>query len=319
MRRCGEQMAERAIERVGVVGTGLIGSSWAVFFLARGLDVIATDPAPGAEARLRETIAAAWPVLDRTGLADGASQTRVRFVATVEECVGDADFVQESGPEREDIKRETYRRMDALTPANVILSSSTSGFRPSLLQRDCRHPERVLVGHPFNPPHLVPLVEIVGGAATSEDAIDRATRFYRSLGKITIRVRKELLGHVANRLQAALWREAMHLIDIGAVTAAEVDAAIAHGPGLRWSLMGPMLLCHLAGGAGGLRHFLDHFGPLTEGVWAELGQPALTDGLKRKLIESVDGEIASVDLAAAVADRDRLLVDLIAAKAKTLL
>ena len=312
-------MPDRAIERVGVVGTGLIGSSWAIFFLARGLEVVATDPAPGAEARLRETIAGAWPVLDRMGLAAGASQSRIHFVATIEECVADADFVQESGPEREAVKRETYRRMDAVAPADVILASSTSGFRPSLLQRDCRHPERVLVGHPFNPPHLVPLVEIVGGEATSEDAINRATRFYRSHGKITIRVRKELLGHVANRLQAALWREAMHLIDIGAVTATEVDAAIAHGPGLRWALMGPMLLCHLAGGAGGLRHFLDHFGPLTEAVWSELGQPALTDALKHTLIESVDAEIASANLPAVLADRDRLLVDLIAAKAKTLL
>ena len=312
-------MAERAIERVGVVGTGLIGSSWAAFFLARGLEVIATDPAPEAEARLRETIAAAWPVLERMGLAHGANPTRVRFVATVEDCVAEADFVQENGPEREEIKQDTYRRMDAVAPDDVILASSTSGFRPSLLQRSCRHPERVLVGHPFNPPHLVPLVEIVGGEATSEDAVDRATRFYKSLGKITIRVRKELLGHVANRLQAALWREAYHLVDIGAVTATEVDAAIAHGPGLRWALMGPMLLCHLAGGAGGLPHFLDHFGPLSEAIWAELGQPALTDGLKRRLIESVDAEIASVDLAALLADRDRLLVDLVAAKAKTLL
>ena len=312
-------MAERAIERVGVVGTGLIGSSWAAFFLARGLDVIATDPAPGAETRLRENIAAAWPVLDRMGLAHGANPTRVSFVATLEDCVAEADFVQENGPEREEIKRDTYRRMDAVAPAAVILASSTSGFRPTLLQRGCRHPERVVVGHPFNPPHLVPLVEIVGGETTSEDAVDRATRFYESLGKITIRVRKELLGHVANRLQAALWREAYHLVDIGAVTAAEVDAAIAHGPGLRWALMGPMLLCHLAGGAGGLRHFLDHFGPLSEAVWAELGQPTLTDALKRKLIESVDAEIASVDLAQALADRDCLLVDLIAAKAKTLL
>src|SRR5262245_57507615 len=303
-------MAKREIERVGVVGTGLIGSSWAAFFLARGLEVIATDPAPGAEARLRNTIGAAWPVLDRMGLAPGASQARVRFVATVEECVAEADFVQENGPEREEIKRETYRRMDAVATSNVILASSTSGFRPTLLQRECRHPERVLVGHPFNPPHVVPLVEIVGGEVTSENAIDRATRFYKSLGKITIRVRKELLGHAANRLQAALWREAIHLIDIGAVNASEVDAAIAHGPGLRWALMGPLLLCHLAGGPGGLRHFLDQFGPLTEAVWAELGQPALTDGLKRKLIESVDAEISSIDFVAALADRDRLLVDL---------
>src|SRR4029453_14816149 len=310
-------MAERAVERVGVVGTGLIGSSWAAFFLARGLDVIATDPAPGAEARLLENIAAAWPVLERMGLAHGANPTRVRFVASVEDCVAEADFVQENGPEREEIKRDTYRRMDAVAPANVILASSTSGFRPSLLQRSCRHPERVLVGHPFNPPHLVPLVEFVGGETTPENALARAPRFFKSLGKITIRVRKELLGHVANRLQAALWREAYHLVDIGAVTATEVDAAIAHGPGLRWALMGPMLLCHLAGGAGGLRHFLDHFGPLSEAVWAELGQPALTDGLKGKLIESFAAEVASVDLAAVVADRDRLLVDLVAAKAKT--
>ena len=312
-------MSDRPIERVGVVGTGLIGSSWAALFIARGLEVIASDPAPGAEARLRAHIAAAWPALERIGLAPGAAPTRVRFVATVEDCVAEADFVQESGPEREEIKRDTYHRMDAVAPADVMLASSTSGFRPSMLQDGCRHPERVLVGHPFNPPHLVPLVEIVGGESTSEDTIERATAFYKSLGKVTIRVRKELIGHVANRLQAALWREAYHLIDIGAVTATEVDAAIAHGPGLRWALMGPVLLCHLAGGAGGLRHFLDHFGPLTEAVWAELGQPALTDGLKRKLIESVDREIASVDLTAVLADRDRLLVDLVAAKAKTML
>jgi len=310
-------MTERRIRRIGVVGTGLIGASWTAFFLAKGLDVVASDPASGAGDRLNEFVASAWPALERIGLADGADRTRVRFVPTLEECVEDVDFVQESGPEREAIKRELYRRMDAVAPAEVILASSTSGFQPSLLQQSCRYPERILIGHPINPPHLVPLVEIVGGDATSQDAIDRATSFYRALGKVTIQVRKELIGHAVNRLQAALWREAYHLVDIGAVTVAEVDAAIAHGPGLRWALMGPMLLSHLGGGAGGMRHFLDHIGPLSETIWADLGQPKLTEELKRKLTDGVGEELAAIDPVAMMEERDRLLMDLLTAKART--
>ena len=308
-------MSRRAVERIAVVGTGVIGASWAAYVLARGLDVVATDPAPGADERLRSYIRDAWPALTRMGLSPDADPERIRFVPDVETCVAEADFVQENGPEREEVKRETYRRMDAAARPDVILATSSSGFMPSLFQGVCSRPERVLVGHPFNPPHLIPLVEVVGGADTSEEAVGRAMAFYASIGKIPIRVRKELVGHVANRLQAALWREAYHLVDIGAVTVAEVDAAIAHGPGLRWALMGPILLSHLSGGDGGLRHLLDHLGPLCETMWADLGTPRLDEALKRKLIDGVDAEIAPLDFPETVRERDRLLVDLMAAKA----
>lgn len=303
------------IARIGVVGTGVIGASWAAYYLARGFDVTATDPAPGAEARLRDYVAAAWPALGRMGLRDGASPDRLRFAPDVETCVAEADFVQENGPEREEIKRETYRRMDEAAGPDVVLATSSSGYGPSLFQGVCRHPDRVLVGHPFNPPHLIPLVEVVGGERTSEAAIEIAMRFYAAIGKKPIRIRKELRGHVANRLQAALWREAFHLVASGAVSVAEVDAAIAHGPGLRWALMGPCLLHHLAGGAGGVEHALDHLGPLISDLWHDLGTPDLDRTLKRQIAAGVFDELKGRDFPTILAERDRLLVDLLAAKA----
>jgi 3-hydroxyacyl-CoA dehydrogenase len=310
-------MAERPIARVAVVGTGVIGASWAAYFLAQGLDVVATDPAPGAEERLRDYVGKAWPTLETMGLKPGASIDRLRFAPDLESCVAGADFVQENGPEREDIKTDTFRRLDAALPPDIVLSTSSSGYPPSLVQGPCRHPERVLVGHPFNPPHLIPLVEVVGGERTSEAAIETAMAFYAAIGKRPIRIRKELKGHVANRLQAALWQEAFHLVDIGAVTVEEVDAAISHGPGLRWALMGPMLLQELAGGQGGVSHALDHLGPLMERLWADLGEPSLDRALKDKLIAGVADMLAGRDLAAMVAERDRLLVELVAKKADT--
>ena len=310
-------MADREVRRVAVVGTGVIGASWAAYFLAHGFDVSATDPAPGAEDRLREAVSAAWPALERMGLANGASPERLRFAPDLAGAVRDADFVQENGPERADVKRETFRQLGEATGPDVILASSSSGFGPSVFQDAAAHPERVLVGHPFNPPHLIPLVEVVGGQATADAAIERAMGFYAAIGKRPIRIRRELTGHVVNRIQAALWREAFHLVDIGAVTVAEVDAAIAHGPGLRWALMGPCLLNHLSGGEGGMAHTLDHLGPLMERMWADLGRPTLTPELKRKLVDGVGHEVAGVDPAAMLAERDRLLVDLVAGKAAT--
>lgn len=299
-----------------MVGTGLIGASWAAFFLACGFRVVATDPAPGAQARLHDFIDKAWPALNRLGVAKEPTPLEPVFADTLEDCVSQADFIQESGPERADIKRDTYVKMDALAAPDVILASSTSGFRPSQLQQDCRHPERILVGHPFNPPHIVPLVEIIGSEATDPAALERAESFYKSLGKVTIRVRRELTGHVSNRLQAALWREAYHLVASGVVSAAEVDAAIAHGPGLRWALMGPMLLGELGGGEGGMQHFLDHIGPLIESIWADMGNPALTTEIKQTLVRSVQDETAPLDTAAMLQERDKLLVDLINAKSQ---
>jgi 3-hydroxyacyl-CoA dehydrogenase len=302
--------------RVAVVATGVIGASWAALFLARGLDVTATDPAPDAGRRLRETVEAHWPILDKLGLAAGASPDRLAFTSDVADAVANADFVQENGPEREDLKRELFATLDAATPPEVIIASSSSGLLPSDIQSPCgRHPERVLIGHPFNPPHLIPLVEVVGGRRTADWAIGRAMAFYSSVGKRPIHVRQELPGHLVNRLQAALWREAYALVERGAATVADIDTAIAHGPGLRWALLGPFLNQHLSGGQGGIAHILEHLGPPTEQIWKTLGTPRMTAHLSASIVAGVDDELADRNLAALVAERDQLLVQLLAAKA----
>src|SRR6266851_6021587 len=240
----------RPIRRVAIIGTGVIGASWTAQFLAKGLDVIATDIAPDAEKSLRHFVKAAWPALERLGLAPGASQSRLTFTGDLPTAVTGADLVQENGPERIDFKKKLYRQLDELLPADVIIASSSSGLTMSEIQSDCRlHPERCVIGHPFNPPHLIPLVEIVGGAKTSAATIQRADEFYTSIGQRTVRVNKEMPGHVANRLQAALSREIYYLVAEGVVSAADVDTALSWGPGLRWGVMGGMMLNQLGGGA----------------------------------------------------------------------
>ena len=304
-----------AREKVAVVGCGLIGASWAALFLAHGHEVVATDPAPGAETRLREAVAGAWPALTALGLADGAGPDRLAFEPDPARAVATADFVQENGPERIALKRETFRLLDEAARPEVVLASSSSGLKPSEIQGSCaRHPERVLVGHPFNPPHLVPLVEVVGGQKTSEAAVEAAMAFYARAGRRPIRLRRELTGHVANRLQAALWREAFHLVETGAASAADVDAAIAHGPGLRWALMGPCLLNHLSGGPGGIGHTLTHLGPLIQAMWDDLGSPRVTPALAAALEAGIAEELAGRSLPDAVAERDAILAELVARK-----
>ena len=303
------------VRRVGIVGTGVIGASWAAFFLARGLDVSATDPAPGAEDRLRAAVDRHWPTLQRMGLADGASPTRLRFDASLERALEGCDFVQESGPERADFKAELYARMDAATPPQVLLASSSSGLPVSGMQVRCDAPQRVVLGHPFNPPHLIPLVEVGGGEATAPEAIERAMAFYAALGKRPIHVRREVLGHIANRLQAALWREAFHLVDQGVASVADIDTAIAHGPGLRWAVMGPFMNLHLSGGEGGMQHLLEHLGGPIESWWRDLGQPAMTPALKARVVQGVTEARGDRREAALARRRDDLLIDLMRAKA----
>jgi carnitine 3-dehydrogenase len=306
------------VRRVAVVSTGVIGASWAALFLARGLDVVATDPAPGAEERLRADVAAHWPVLDAV---TGASPDRLVFTVDVAEAVADADFVQENGPEREDVKHELFAVLDAAAGPDVVIASSSSGLLPTVIARGApAHPERVLVGHPFNPPHLIPLVEVVPGEKTSEAAVERAMAFYLAVGKRPIRLRQELPGHVANRLQAALWQEAYSLVERGVATVADVDTAIAHGPGLRWAILGPFLNQHLSGGPGGIAHILEHLGPPTEAWWRDLRQVTLTPELVDTLVAGVDDEIAAAglgDTAALVAHRDAVLTTLLDAKSRT--
>ncbi len=303
------------VQRVAVVGTGVIGASWAAHFLAHGLDVTATDPSPGAEERLRSDVAAIWPTLTP---AAGGSPERLAFTSDVAAAVADADFVQENGPEREDVKHEVFAVLDTAARPDVVLASSSSGLLPSVIARGCpRHPERVVIGHPFNPPHLIPLVEVVPGEKTSEQAVEAALAFYTAVGKKPIRLRQELPGHVANRLQAALWQEAYSLVERGVATVADIDTAIAHGPGLRWAVLGPFANQHLSGGPGGIAHVLEHLGPPTEAWWRDLGQVTLTPELVAKLVAGVDEELAGVDPAELIARRDAVLTALLDAKART--
>jgi 3-hydroxyacyl-CoA dehydrogenase len=302
----------KPIRRIAIVGTGVIGASWAALFLAKGLHVVATDIAPNAEAALRKFVESAWPALERLGLSPGASQSNLKFTADLAQAVAGADLVQENGPERIDFKKKLYRQLDELLPADVIIASSSSGLTMSEIQSDCRlHPERCVIGHPFNPPHVMPLVEIVGGAKTSEETIRRAEEFYTSIGKKTVRLHKELPGHVANRLQAAVAREAYYLVAEGVLSAADVDAALSWGPGLRWGIMGNMMLNHLGGGPGGIEHFFQQFaGPMTAS-WKALGSPVLTPEVQKTLIDSVHAEVGSRTIQELEAERDELLLGLI--------
>jgi 3-hydroxyacyl-CoA dehydrogenase len=307
----------KPIRRIAIIGTGVIGASWAALFLAHGLDVVATDVAPGAEAALKRFVAAAWPALQRLGLASGASQSRLSFTAVLADAVKDADLVQENGPEKIEFKRTLYKQLDELLHPSVIIASSSSGLTMSEIQSACEiHPERCVIGHPFNPPHLVPLVEIVGGTKTSEATIRRAEEFYTSIGQKTVRVNKEMPGHVANRLQAALAREVYYLVAEGVVSAADVDTALCWGPGLRWGIMGNMMLNHLGGGPGGIEHFFQQFsGPMTA-WWKTLGSPVLNREVQKKLIDSVHTEVGSRSIDELAAERDEVLLGLIELRKK---
>src|ERR1700735_2959263 len=307
----------KPIRRVTIIGTGVIGASWAALYLAKGLEVVASDIAPNAEAALKRFVDAAWPALKRLGLAPGASLSKLSFTPKIEAAVVGADLVQENGPERLDFKQKLYGQLDDLLPAEVISASSSSGLTMSEIQSGCgSHPERCVIGHPFNTPHLVPLVEIVGGAKTSDETIQRVAEFYTALGKRTIRLHKEVPGHVANRLQSALSRGVYNLVAEGVVSAADADTALSWGPGLRWGIMGSLLLNHLGGGQGGIEHFFEQFaGPMTA-WWKVLGQPVLTPEVQKQLIDSVRAEVGSRSVDALAAERDEMLLELIARRTK---
>jgi 3-hydroxyacyl-CoA dehydrogenase len=310
------EASDTGIDRVAIVGCGLIGASWTAFYLARGFEVVATDPAPGSEERLRELIEKYWPALERIGLAREASKDRVRFEANIAEAVRDAGFVQENGPERLDVKRRLIAEIDSAAKVDALIATSSSGLLISDIQDAARHPERVLLGHPFNPPHLIPLVEVVGGKLTSPDAINRALKFYAAIGKKPIHIRKEMKGHVANRLQAALWQEAFFLVDQGVASVEDIDTAIAYGPGLRWALLGPFLNLHLAGGDGGIAHTIDHLGPPIESWMRDLGEISLSEKIKNEAVRGIEAELEGHSLPAMVRQRDDVLLALLDLKAK---
>ena len=307
----------KPIRRIAIIGTGVIGASWASLFLARGLQVVATDPAPNAEASLRKFVETAWPALKRLGLSAGASQSNLKFTTDLAQAVAGVDLVQENGPERIEFKQKLYGQLDELLAPEVIIASSSSGLTMSEIQKGAAtHPERCVIARPFNPPHLIPLTEIVGGAKTSEATIQRVTEFYSSIGQKTVRVNKEMPGHVANRLQSALAREVYYLVAEGVVSAADVDTALSWGPGLRWGVMGNMMLNHLGGGPGGIEHFFHQFsGPMTA-WWKTLGSPVLTPEVQKKLIDSVHAEVGPRTVQELEAERDEILLGLIQLRTK---
>ncbi len=307
----------KEIRNVAIVGTGVIGASWAALYLARGLNVVATDPAPNAESNLRRYVDDAWKDLSVIGLSAGASRDRLSFTLDMKKAVSDADLVQENGPERQDFKIKLFADMDAATPPDSIIASSSSGLTMSIMQSNCKHPERCVIGHPFNPPHVVPLVEVVAGAKTSPETVERAISFYASIGKRPIHVRKEVVGHVANRLQAALYREVVYLIEQGVLDVADSDAAVCWGPGLRWGVMGPNLLFHLGGGSGGIQHFMEHLSGPVATWWKDLGTiTEFSPQVKQTIVEGVLKEADGRSIEELERERDAMLLELLATRAK---
>jgi carnitine 3-dehydrogenase len=299
------------VRRVGLSGAGVIGGGWALHFLRMGLDVDVYDPSPRAEGDLLRMIQSTWPLLERIGLRPGASPDRIRFHSDLAGAVGEADMVQESSPEDSELKRAVITAIDRAAPPEVVIASSTSGFAMTMLQADCAHPHRCVVGHPFNPPYLIPLVEVVGGERTDPAAVDWLTAFYAAMGKRPLRLSRELPGFVGNRLQEAMWREALHMVAAGEATVEEIDEAIAYGPGLRWAQMGPCLTFHLAGGSAGMEHMLDHFGAALLEPWTRLAAPPLTGQLREQMVSGCLREADGRPVAELERRRDEFLAELL--------
>ena len=307
-----------SVDRVGVIGTGTIGASWAAYFLARGMEVQAWDPAPDGEAALRAFVERAWPTLEGLdAVADDASPERLTFRDGPAAAVDGVGFVQESAPEKLDVKRALYADIDAALPDDLVMSSSTSGLIMSELQAGFSNAARFVVGHPFNPPHLIPLVEVVGGADTDAGVVDWTIGFYNAHGKKAIRLNHEAPGHLVNRLQVALWREAMDAVLTGLASVEDVDDAIKYGPGLRLSVMGPFELCHLAGGPEGYPNFLDHFGDALQRWMDDMRRVELTPEVRSKLKALVADAIGEREFASVAEERDTLLLPVLSTLART--
>ncbi|HJP06402.1 MAG TPA: 3-hydroxyacyl-CoA dehydrogenase NAD-binding domain-containing protein [Arenicellales bacterium] len=303
-------MTEQWVQRVALVGGGVIGGGWAARCLANGLEVVLTDPRAEAREYVEKTVADAWPVLEAAGLTDKGDRSRLYFADDIATAVTQADFIQENVPEREDLKISVLEEVGLHARSDAIIASSSSGLLPSRLQSRCANPERLLIGHPFAPVYLLPLVEVVGGDQTSADSISRAGQFYRSIGMRPLHVRREIEAYIADRLQESLYREALHLIDEGVATVAEIDAAVTGGPGLRWAFMGTFLAWHLGGGPGGMRHTIEQFGPALELPWSHMKAPELTEELKQRIVQGCEVESGARDFDDMERRRDRCLVEI---------
>lgn len=302
-------MSEQNVKTIALVGGGVIGGGWATRCLANGVDVVVTDPRAESRDYVKQMIDDAWPVLEDAGLVS-KTPGRLTFVDNIATAVSEADFVQENVPEREDVKIAVHKEISQHARRDVVIASSSSGLLPSRLQTQCEHPERLLIGHPFAPVYLLPLVEVVGSEQTSMEAIRQAGAFYRAVGMRPLHVRREIEAYIADRLQESLYREALHLINDGIATVAEIDAAVTGGPGLRWAFMGTFLAWHLGGGPGGMRHTIEQFGPALELPWSHMKAPELTEELKRRIVDGCEEESGVRKFSEMEKRRDRCLAEI---------
>lgn len=285
------------IKRITCIGGGPIGGGWSAHFLSRGYQVTCYLHDASEEASLKRLIDTAWPSLVALGVAEGASPDHLRITTDLTAAVADADFVQESAPENLDLKQALYEKLGDLVPQGVIIASSTSGLSMSDIQARCPTPERTVVAHPFNPPYLMPLVELVGGQKTAPETLQTAQSFYQLAGKSPLVMEKEVPGFIATRLQEAIWREALHMVANGEATVEQIDQAVVNGPGPRWALMGPCEIFHVGGGEGGMAYCLDQFGPALKLPWTRLVAPELTQALRDKMVEGCERQAQGADFA----------------------
>ena len=309
-----DEPAPSEVSRVATLGGGVIGQSWTALFLAAGKSVTLFDPDPRVEARVREAVEQAWPTLRELGLAQTDGPIGELVVSdNAPAAVADAEFVQESVPERIALKHELYAEIEPVLPDGVVVASSASGLTLTELQEGWQDPGRLVLGHPFNPPHLIPLVEVMGNARTNVGVVDWTRAFYESMGKVTIEVKKEVPGHVANRLQAALWREVVHLVNEGVASVNDIDTAVSSGPGLRWAVMGPTRLFHLGAGDGGLSAFCERYEDSFNRWWDDLGAPHLDQAAADRLVAGLRQDPSADDVATLAAQRDQVLTAIVSA------
>ena len=302
--------------QIAIIGTGVIGTGWCARLIANGHKVKAWDPAKNFGDRLQSEMKRLWPILKKSGMTEDASILNLSICPTLAEACVEADLIQESVPEDIEIKKTIHHEIDSVSKENALIVSSSSGLLPSEIQSDLSHPERFVIGHPFNPVYILPLVEIVGGSKTSTKTIKDLKDFYKSMGMYPLEVRKEIEGYLSDRLQEAQWREILHLVKDGVANTQELDDAIIYGPGLRWAMMGTCLTFHLAGGDAGMRHMLEQFGPALKLPWTKLEAPELTEDLIERLVEGTQLQAGDKTINELGELRDSCLIEIIQALKK---
>ncbi|MFT5112280.1 MAG: carnitine 3-dehydrogenase [Parasphingorhabdus sp.] len=302
------------VKNITCIGAGPIGGGWAAYFLARGYNVTSYLHSADELDALTRLMDTAWESLVQTGLAEGASRDNFHWTTDLAEAVANAEFIQESVPEVLELKQELYARLGDLVNPEVIIASSTSGLSMTDIQARCATPQRTVVAHPFNPPYLLPLVEMIGGEKTTQEAVNWAEQFYRHAGKSPLVMKREVPGFIATRLQEAIWREALHMVANGEATVEQIDQAVVNGPGPRWALMGPCEIFHVGGGEGGMAYCLDQFGPALKLPWTRLVAPELTPELRNAMVSGCEEMTEGEDFASLSRKMNQGLVEIARAK-----